>query len=313
MGKICNEEIKVSVIVLTYNQENYIKQAIDSILKQKVSFNYEILVGDDASTDGTSDILKSYIDAGNKCIHIFIREKNMGATANLVDLLQRSKGKYIASCEGDDYWSDEYKLQKQANFLDKHPEYIGCTHSVALIQKNGELCKTQKLKWVLSKPQYQLKDFKGLFLPGHPVSLMHRNIFTGNLSMCNLISKVHRNVADRTIAMLLAANGDIAWIPEEMACYRYIVPQKGSSNLTSSEFAAGATSKLMEFCMTNQLECYARIELKKHISFNYFRINLLLRSLTKAVLFGSKEEFCCFMAMMKEWYKFFRRRTKHNF
>ena len=307
-----DKNIKVSVIVLTYSQKDYIKQALDSILKQKTTFAYEILVGDDASTDGTSDILRSYIESGNKSIRIFIREKNMGATANLVDLFQHSNGKYIASCEGDDYWSDEYKLQKQANFLDAHPQYIGCTHSVTLVQKNGIPCKNQKLKWILSKPQYQLKDFRGLFLPGHPVSLMHRNIFTGNSSMCDLISKVHRNVADRTIAMLLAANGDIAWSKEQMACYRYN-PQKGSSNLTSAEFAAGANSKLMEFRLTNQLESYARVELRKHVSFNYFRINLLLRSLGKALLCGSREDFHCFIDMMKEWYEFYMHQARQSF
>ena len=90
----------VSVIVLTYNHEKYIKQALDSILRQKVNFDYEILIGDDASTDNTVKVLKEYKSKFPNIIKLFLNEVNLGATRNAYNLLVNAKGKYLATCEG---------------------------------------------------------------------------------------------------------------------------------------------------------------------------------------------------------------------
>lgn len=300
---MCKDHIKVSVIILTFNHENYIKYAIDSVLSQKTAFPFEVLIGDDASSDSTSAFLRSYPPLNNGSVRIFIREQNLGGTASLVDLVQKATGEYIAGCEGDDYWTNPYKLQKQVDFLDAHPEYIGCTHAVTLVDEDGLPRNWQKLNWVLNKKRYQFQDFRGIYLPGHPVSLVHRNIFKKNESMCSLIKNVHRNVADRTIAMLLSANGDIAWSSDNMACYRQM-KQKDRHNLSNLVFAMASDSKLTEFKMTNRLETYAVEELGRSANFNSFRINLLVRSLGKALLYSSKAEFRCFKSMLSEWRDF---------
>lgn len=117
-------KIKVSVLCATYNHERYIEKALDGILNQKTSFDYEVIVADDASTDQTQKIIrqyqKKYPEKMKKCI---LREKNVGIGENYFDALSRVEGEYLAICDGDDCWIDEHKLQKQVSFLDDNPEY----------------------------------------------------------------------------------------------------------------------------------------------------------------------------------------------
>lgn len=290
--------IKVSVLVLAYNHEKYIKQAVDSVLNQKTNFDYEIIVGDDASTDSTPIILGEYERAYGR-LHIICRKQNIGGSANFVDLLKRAKGEYIASCEGDDYWTDSRKLQKQIDFLDNNLDYIGCTHYISSVDENGVICQKQKLSWVKDKPVYSFKDFKGIYLPGHPVSLVYRNIFSENNRAREFIMSVHRNIADRTTAMILSANGNIARLNDNMACYRRAA--ENNENLTSKEFVSNPYGKLTDMRITNKLERYARTELGLHADFNSFRIKILFRTLAKAILYMSKESFKCFVLMKREW------------
>ena len=125
----------LSVGILTYNQEKYIRQCLDSVLMQEVGFEYEIVVGDDCSSDGTIAILEEYVsrlEIGDwrlknaphcKGIRVIKSEKNEGIGMNYKKMLSACKGKYIALCEGDDYWTDVHKLQEQVDFLEKHPDY----------------------------------------------------------------------------------------------------------------------------------------------------------------------------------------------
>lgn len=127
-------EIKVSVSCITYNHEKYIEQAIKSFLMQKTDFKYEILIHDDASTDSTADIIKKYQQMYPDIIKPVLQSENqysrgvtqMSYTYNV----KRAKGKYIALCDGDDYWTDKYKLQKQVDYMESDSECTLCTHSV---------------------------------------------------------------------------------------------------------------------------------------------------------------------------------------
>ena len=120
------EGIIVSVICCTYNQERYIKRCLDGIIMQRTSFNYEVLVHDDASVDSTPEIIREYERKYPDVIKpIYQRENQFSKRKGIIKTFQipRAKGKYIAFCEGDDYWIDPYKLQKQVDFLEKNP---GC-------------------------------------------------------------------------------------------------------------------------------------------------------------------------------------------
>lgn len=113
----------LSVAILTYNQEKYIQQCLDAVLMQEVDFKYEIVVGDDASSDGTQDVLREYALKYPGKFVLLLGEKNEGISMNYKKVLSACKGKYIALCEGDDYWTEARKLQAQVDFLESHTDY----------------------------------------------------------------------------------------------------------------------------------------------------------------------------------------------
>lgn len=119
-------DIKVTVVCITYKHEEFIRDALDSFISQKTDFKYQIFVGEDCGIDKTADIVREYAKKYPDLVIPFIREKNMGAQRNLIDLCQRANSTYIAFCEGDDYWIDEYKLQKQYDYMERHRELNVC-------------------------------------------------------------------------------------------------------------------------------------------------------------------------------------------
>lgn len=161
----------VSVCVQTYQHAPYIKECLDGILKQETEFLFEILLGEDASTDGTREICLEYAEAHPDKIRLFLhyRENNieiLGRSTGRFNALYNiysARGAYLAICEGDDYWTDPTKLQKQYFFMKDNPEYSICGHD-AFIIKAGEIIKESKL------PEGQKRDFsssevqKGIFI-----------------------------------------------------------------------------------------------------------------------------------------------------
>lgn len=113
----------VSVCIITYRHEKYIRQSIESALEQRLNCTWEIIIADDYSPDGTRDILLEYKQKYPDLIRLLLQEKNVGGGRNFTDLLSAAKGKYIAYLEGDDYWADPGKLQRQINFLEANPDY----------------------------------------------------------------------------------------------------------------------------------------------------------------------------------------------
>jgi glycosyltransferase involved in cell wall biosynthesis len=132
--------MKVSVSVVTYQHEHTARQAIDSTLRQETDFDFEVIIGDDASTDGTRDILKSYQGHARAPVKTLLPQANAGdaGLTNLLATIDSAEGEYIAFLDGDDYWTDPAKLQKQADFLDAHPECALCAHRVQHLQNNGK-------------------------------------------------------------------------------------------------------------------------------------------------------------------------------
>lgn len=121
----------VSIICLAYNHAGYIKQCLDGFVMQKTNFRYEIIIHDDASTDGTADIIRKYEAEYPELfvpIYQITNQYSKGISIGKTFLYPLVKGRYIAECEGDDYWTDPYKLQKQVDFLESHPGYVMCSH-----------------------------------------------------------------------------------------------------------------------------------------------------------------------------------------
>jgi glycosyltransferase involved in cell wall biosynthesis len=118
----------VSVLILTYNHEKYIAQAIKSVVNQNTNFNYEVLIGEDCSTDRTLEIIMPYLIQNPEKLKLLNSESNVGALKNEANLMSAAKGKYIAFLEGDDFWTDNNKLQKQVDFLESNPDF-GLVHA----------------------------------------------------------------------------------------------------------------------------------------------------------------------------------------
>jgi glycosyltransferase involved in cell wall biosynthesis len=123
-----NKEPKVSVCIITYNQERYIKDCLEGVLMQ-ITDDYEIVIGDDCSTDNTSAICQEYQNKYPDLIKYYRREKNLGMIGNWIQTIKDCLGEYIALCEGDDYWTDPHKLQKQVDLLEANPNLMGCFHN----------------------------------------------------------------------------------------------------------------------------------------------------------------------------------------
>jgi glycosyltransferase involved in cell wall biosynthesis len=131
-------DLMVSICCITYNQEHFIAQALEGFIMQQTNFEFEIVIGNDCSTDGTSGLLELFREKYPSKITVISNEKNMGCYYNFMNTLKNCKGKYIALCEGDDYWTDPHKLQKQVDFLEKNPDYVICCHYSRVINSSGE-------------------------------------------------------------------------------------------------------------------------------------------------------------------------------
>ena len=151
--------LMVAVYMITYNHEDYIEQAIESIVNQKANFLYKLFIGEDCSTDNTRQICIGLKEKYPDKIHLVLNERNVGASQNaqkIFNLCFNSGAKYVAMCEGDDYWTDPLKLQKQVDFLEENEEYV--IHSgKAQILKDNKLGKT--IGDPLSKKTYDIADF----------------------------------------------------------------------------------------------------------------------------------------------------------
>ena len=124
--------VMVSVYCLAFNHEKYIRSALDGFVSQKTNFPYEVFVHDDASTDGTAAIIREYARKYPAIIKPILQQENQysqGIKIMHTHILPRMSGKYIACCEGDDYWCDPDKLQMQVDFMENHPEYAACVHN----------------------------------------------------------------------------------------------------------------------------------------------------------------------------------------
>lgn len=212
---------KLSILMLVYNHERYIIEALDSIKGQIKNFTYEILVGEDCSTDNTRAILQNYNTDGLENFRLVLREKNIGGLNNLLDLCERAEGEYIILLEGDDFWIDPHKLSRQIEFLDGNKEYIAVSHKSVVIDEFSNV-----LPYAYSaecyKEEYTLKEFRKGILPGQSTSIMYRNHYRE----AGIFRDMQRTVdfpGDRRIAFSLAATGKVRCWKERMSAYRHIL------------------------------------------------------------------------------------------
>lgn len=242
-----DREIMVSVLVISYNQEKYIEKALKSIVKQKVNFRYEILVGDDASTDGTPKIIRKYAKKYPHLFRVFCREKNLGAAQNFLNIAMESRGKYVTGVEGDDFWCDKYKLQRQVEFLEEHPEYGSCATSFYYVDANNQIIPDEYIPlWmkqdmsyaseIIEPTVYTLDDYNECRLPSHSSTMVSHNVFLKPYA--KKCFDTRRDAADQTVVLLILKEGNVYVMPEKTLCYRWIMGNTNSfmSRLNNHEF-----------------------------------------------------------------------------
>ena len=166
-------EVKVSVVIVTHNHENFLASAIEGVLMQEVSFAYEIIITDDASTDGTLEIAEAYSQKHRDVICVLISEENKGPLQNGMAGFQKCKGEYIAWLDGDDRWTHPSKLEKQVTFLQENDEYSGCFHDAQIVSENFDDQNMRDRSQQAYKLYSQFNNYQPDF---YPWDLLRRNI-----------------------------------------------------------------------------------------------------------------------------------------
>lgn len=207
----------VSINCMTYNHKAFIRQCLDGFMMQKCSFDFEVLIHDDASTDGTQDIIREYEVKYPDIIKPIYQKENQyskGIDPSLKYNAPRIKGKYIALCEGDDYWTDPYKLQKQVDFLESHPDYVMCSHRFNQYIQDKNLLEEEK-NLTFQGADYDLKNLIGGKWLTQTLTVMYRR------SALDLKEYESYGMSmDIILFYALLKNGKGYCFPDIMATYR---------------------------------------------------------------------------------------------
>jgi glycosyltransferase involved in cell wall biosynthesis len=203
----------LSVCLITYNHGPFIRQALNSVAMQKVNFPMELVIADDCSTDNTREIVEGFIKNYSGTVHYIRQDRNIGPAANFIGLLSAAKGKYIAYIEGDDYWIDKYKLQRQVDFLEQNDAFSLCFHDIYTLQSgkrkrgaNWDAPDTSDLNFLLSNGNYISS-----------LSVVFRNLpeITGFLNKMRSAP-----FGDYLVYIVCAMKGKLKFFPERMGIYR---------------------------------------------------------------------------------------------
>jgi glycosyltransferase involved in cell wall biosynthesis len=222
-----NSKPIVSVVMITYGHEKYIRQAIEGVLMQKCDFEIELIIANDCSPDNTDiiiqDILKNH--QNSSWIKHFQHNNNLGMMPNFQFALENATSKYIALCEGDDYWTDENKLQKQVDFLENNNEYVLTFHKVKILNLNGLITDD-----FLTKIPDNYESIENLAQFGnyiHTPSVVFRNILKEYPIEFQLTP-----IGDYFLYLMLAQHGKIKYLHDQMCVYRYGVGVFSGKNNT---------------------------------------------------------------------------------
>ncbi|MGN1340401.1 MAG: glycosyltransferase family 2 protein [Oscillospiraceae bacterium] len=222
------EDIMVSISMTAYNQEPYIARALESILKQEVNFRYEIIVGEDCSTDKTRQIIESYRQKYPDIIKPIYHPVNVGLRINNDMVRRRLRGKYRAILEGDDYWLSTDKMQSQVDFLEKNPDFVGITGNYIDVDKNGKLLKRPNPQIYSSESVFNKEELEKWKMPSNTLALTHRNIFRDCGEEVMQRFEKASIIGDRKLFTFLLMYGDI-YHSEDNVAVRMVLPVSPTS------------------------------------------------------------------------------------
>ena len=291
-----NKDIMVTVFCTAYNHEKYIRQCLDGFVMQKTTFKYEVIVHEDASTDHTADIIKEYEKKYPEIIKpIYENENQYKKGIDYVEMfcLNNAKGKYIALCEGDDFWVDEYKLQKQFDVMEKNPSCKLCICKVRAVQETGERLEQTYPRVELNTRAYG--RFELLETICKEYSFQTSSYFIDKTTL----SKYYKEkpsflkvapVGDWPI-LLYFSQFDIYYINDEMSCYR-----KNSVNSFSTIIHNEQSVKILSFYkgmtdMMNEFDKYTHFKYHdfcKNFDFYHYHYYMLLQEKNYKEIFSNK-------------------------
>lgn len=221
MTKINNIEAPlVSIRCLAYNHEKYIRKALEGFVMQKTNFRFEAIVHDDASTDNTASIIREYAEKYPEIIKPILETENQyskhdGSLSQIVNAA--CKGKYIALCEGDDYWTDSYKLQKQVDFMESHPDYTMCFHNATEHFETGYI-SDKPFSTITNRDYSGVEIYKKWIVPTASV-LLRKDIFFNQFYQ-NAKSNKDFIYGDIVLFLSCAHEGKIRGFSDCMSVYR---------------------------------------------------------------------------------------------
>lgn len=230
----CLEPI-VSIAMLTYNHEEYIGQAIESVLMQQTNFEFKLIIAEDCSTDKTREIIIEYQKKFPNRIKLILQNINVGANINNKDLLTSLEGKYVAALEGDDYWIDPLKLQKQVDFLENNPVY-------GLVHTNNKVFLQSQNQFQLDKREVTAEEnlFERLIFDSNPIATltvcMRRNI------LLEFLKEVEEKgntilISDYPIWVYFSSKSKIKYLDEVTAVYRVLQESASQSSNPQKKIA----------------------------------------------------------------------------
>ncbi len=268
------EEILVSINCTTYNHEKYIADALESFLMQKTNFKYEILIHDDASTDRTAEIIRDYERKYPEIIKPIYQNENQYSKGVKVGTLNRDRaiGKYIAVCEGDDYWTSSYKLQKQVDFMESNKEFSLCFHSVNIQNElDNKICEYPRL-YEVDKIIDDDKLFPHCAKKTPTCSFLYRKELF--ISLPYFFDKAL--VGDYPMALILAYRGKVFYFNEAMGVYRRNVENSSTVVYKNTDLRVIAEKRRKEFLIS--FDEYTDYKYNQEISdiVNFINISLLI-------------------------------------
>lgn len=239
LGDVLRSNIKVSVCVVAYNQKEYLRECLDSLINQDLNCGYEIIVGDDASSDGTADLVREYANKFPDLIVPILHEKNLGATKNYISTHGRARGEYVSHMDGDDI-AYSGKLQKQVDYLDKNKKSVLVWHKVNVFNDAGEINKIlhDRLNEIVDVEAITKTDFLKYGMLGAHSSTMYRR------SAAPKFESIKSEVLDYFLIGLVLDFGTACRIEEVLGGYRLNADKKTFSKNKSLYFNKSPIRKM---------------------------------------------------------------------
>jgi len=211
---------KISVIIITYNQEKYIEKAIRGVFMQNINVPVELIISNDKSTDKTDAVIRNMIKDSPENIEIIYtsHEKNLGATPNFYNALKKVTGNYVAFCEGDDFWTDANKLQIQFDFMETHPEYSICCHNTVQVDADDNIIPNQQFSSVENRDYSTFEIYKNWKI--HTTSVfIKKEVLESDAAQKTLIEP-DLLYFDTMLFMAATTIGKMRGMQREMSAYR---------------------------------------------------------------------------------------------